>query len=146
MATVVVGVDGSACAEAALDVAAEEAALRHAHLLVVAAWDVQAGAVMVAPAFPEVFDAFRQQAQSIVDQALSRVARLHPDIDCQGKALEGRPGDVILEQGKEAALIVVGRRGHGGFAGLLLGSVSQQVVNHAHRPVLVVPPPEGVRC
>jgi nucleotide-binding universal stress UspA family protein len=146
MATVVVGVDGSSCAEEALDAAAEEAALRHAHLLVVSAWDVQAGAIMVAPAFPEVFDAFRKQAKYTVDQAVSRVARLHPDIDCQGKALEGRPAEVILEQAKDATLVVVGRRGHGGFAGLLLGSVSQQVVNHARRPVLVVPPPEGVRC
>jgi nucleotide-binding universal stress UspA family protein len=53
--------------------------------------------------------------------------------------LEGEPGPSLISESKGAALLVVGRRGHGGFSRLVLGSVSRQVVTHAQCPVVVVP-------
>jgi nucleotide-binding universal stress UspA family protein len=51
---------------------------------------------------------------------------------------EGHPAQVLLDAGETAELLVVGNRGHGGFSGMLLGSVSQYLVTHAHCPVVVV--------
>jgi nucleotide-binding universal stress UspA family protein len=146
MATILVGVDGSACADAALEVAAAEAALRGARLLVVSAWQVPPNVAMVAGAYPDIFDSFRLEAEDVVSKAVSRVAALEPGVDCEGRAEEGRPGEVLLQQARKAELVVVGSRGRGGFTGLLLGSVSQQVVRDSRIPVLVVPPPEDAGC
>ena len=57
----------------------------------------------------------------------------------EAKLVEGGSSGAILEEARDADLVVVGSRGHGGFAGLLLGSVSGQVVHHATCPVVVVP-------
>jgi nucleotide-binding universal stress UspA family protein len=54
--------------------------------------------------------------------------------------VEGAPAPVLLEAAKGADLLVVGMRGHGGFVGLLLGSVSQQCAHHAPCPIAIVPP------
>lgn len=141
MQTVLVGVDGSECAATALTFAAEEASRRHARLRIVMAWNVPAG--VYAAGFGAIlddstFNAFGEQAQSIVDEAVETVAKTHPTLSCEGRALEGQPAAVLLEQAADVALIVVGSRGLGGFASLLLGSVSQQVVHHATCPVVVV--------
>lgn len=139
MKTIVVGVDGSEGGEAALAFAAQEAALRGARLLVVCAWEIP---VMIAPegaAYPaESFQAFPDNAESIVRAAVARVAELQPSVACEGKAVEGHPAEVLLKEAVQADMIVVGNRGHGGFASLLLGSVTQHVVHHAHCPVVVV--------
>jgi nucleotide-binding universal stress UspA family protein len=141
MQTVLVGVDGSECANAALAFAADEATQRHARLRIIMAWDVPAG--LYAAGFGPIlddstFNAFREQAQAIVDEAVTTVAKTHPSVNCEGKAQEGQPAAVLLEEAADAALIVVGSRGLGGFASLLLGSTSQQVVHHAACPVVVV--------
>jgi nucleotide-binding universal stress UspA family protein len=57
--------------------------------------------------------------------------------------MEGRPAEVLLNEGEQAAMLVVGSRGHGGFAGLALGSVSGACAAYAHCPVLVVHQPDG---
>jgi len=62
----------------------------------------------------------------------------HPQVDVRWMLSVQRPAQALVEAAREAALVVVGSRGHGGFAGLLLGSVSQQVINHAPCPVVVV--------
>ena len=70
--------------------------------------------------------------------AVARVRELQPSVTCEGKAIEGHPAAVLIKEGDQADMIVVGRHGHGGFTSLLLGSVSQQVVHHAPCPVVVV--------
>jgi nucleotide-binding universal stress UspA family protein len=142
METIVVGVDGSKGASAALEFAADEAALRGARILVVSAWEVPAslydGGGMVMGADPSTFEAFQEQAQAIVDGAVASVQKRRPTVECEGRTVQGRAAPILLEEASEASLIVVGSRGLGGFKSLLLGSVSQQVVQHAPCPVVVV--------
>ena len=139
--TIVVGVDGSECARAALGFAAEEAALRGARLRVVSAWEVPPAVYAggLAPILDQTtLDGFRESAEAVISGAVAEVKHLQPAVDCEGAAVEGQPAEVLLQEAREAFLIVVGNRGRGGFASLLLGSVSQQVVHHAACPVLVV--------
>ena len=141
MDTIVVGVDGSACARAALGFAAHEAGLRKARLRVVSAWDTAPAVYSggFAPGFDqETIDAFRESAETVVRDALAEAKRLEPGLETEGQTREGQAAEVLLEEARDAVLIVVGNRGRGGFASLLLGSVSQQVVHHAPCPVLVV--------
>jgi nucleotide-binding universal stress UspA family protein len=147
METIVVGVDGSEGGAAALEFAAGEAAFRGARLRVVSAWQVPAvaahggGHFGPAPLDPETWDAFRVRAQEVADDALAAVKKLQPSLEGEALTVQGQAADVLLEQGADAALIIVGRRGLGGFKSLLLGSVSQQVVQHATCPVVVVNQP-----
>jgi nucleotide-binding universal stress UspA family protein len=141
METIVVGVDGSGCAHDALVRAATEAALRGARLRVVCAWEIPSTIYSdgFAPSLDEeIFDSFRTSAERLVGEALSEVERLQPSVPCESVVREGQAADVLLEEAKSASLVVVGNRGRGGFKSLLLGSVSQQIVHHAHCPVLVV--------
>ena len=140
METVVVGVDGSKCARVALEFAAKEAALRGARLRIVFAWEISATlyAGGMAPALDqEIIDGFRENAEKVVSEAIAEAKRLQPGVESEGKTIEGRAAETLLEEAQGASLIVVGNRGHGGFASLLLGSVSQQVVHHAPCPVTV---------
>ena len=141
MQKIVVGVDGSEGAAAALEFAAAEAALREARLRVVSAWElptsVYAGGF--APALDSsTLDAFRERAQATADEAAATVKKQQPAVDCEAKAVEGQPSAILLDEAADADLIVVGNRGLGGFKTLLLGSVGQQVVHHASCPVVVV--------
>ena len=141
METMVVGVDGSEGGAAALEFAAGEAALRGVRLRIVLAWQmpVTVPSVDFAPPLdPATLDAFRVRAEQVADDALATVKKLQPSLEGEARAVQGHPADVLLEQSADAALIIVGRRGLGGFSSLLLGSVSQQVVQHANCPVVVV--------
>jgi nucleotide-binding universal stress UspA family protein len=143
---IVVGVDGSEGGAAALAFAAEEAVLRKAQLRIVSAWEVPvmvSGAAFAAPVDtvtpdPATIEAFRDRAQQIADEAAATAKTLQPSLDVDVSAAMGHPADVLLAQGVDAAMIVVGRRGLGGLKSLRLGSVSQQVVQHATCPVVVV--------
>lgn len=141
MDTIVVGVDGSEHARAALRFAVDEAALRKARLRIVAAWDIAPTVYSggFAPGFDqETVDAFRDTAETVVRDALAEAKRLQPALDVEGRTREGQAVEVLLEEASDALLLVVGNRGRGGFASLLLGSVSQQLVLHSPCPVLVV--------
>jgi nucleotide-binding universal stress UspA family protein len=146
MTMVVVGVDGSEPAQAALEFAAGEAALRNAQLRIVSAWEipptVYAGGF--APGIDQsTLDGFAEGAEKIVQDAISVVRELQPSVECEGRATQGQPAEVLLEAAQDAELVVVGNRGRGGFASLLLGSVSQQVVHYASCPVTVVRGPRS---
>jgi nucleotide-binding universal stress UspA family protein len=141
---IVVGVDGSKGGAAALEFAASEAALRKTRLRIVAAWEVPTAAYGggFAPAIdPGTWDAFRDRAEQVVEDASAVVKKQEPSVDVEPLAVAGNPAIALLEQSADAELIVVGRRGLGGFTRLLLGSVSQQVVHHATCPVVVVNQP-----
>jgi nucleotide-binding universal stress UspA family protein len=142
--TMVVGVDGSEGGTAALEFAAGEAAFRGARLRIVSVWEVPVAAYgggFAPPLDTAVWDAFRVAAQQVADEALASVQKLQPSLEAETQVVQGQPALVLLEQAADAALIVVGRRGLGGFRSLLLGSVSQQVVQHATCPVVVVNQP-----
>jgi nucleotide-binding universal stress UspA family protein len=138
MKVIVVGVDGSKHADAALELAAEEASLRGARLVVVSAWELPTSINPTIGYLPETLAVLGADAEGLVKAAVARVAELYPQVPCEGKAIEGRPASVLLAEAGPADMIVVGSRGRGGFGELLLGSVTQQVVHHAPCPVVVV--------
>jgi nucleotide-binding universal stress UspA family protein len=141
METIVVGVDGSPCALAAVQFAAREAALRKGRLRIVCAWEIPPAVYGggFAPGLDQAtLDGFRDGAEAVVQAAVAAAKELQSGIECEGKAVQGQPAEVLLGEARDADLIVVGNRGHGGFASLLLGSVSHQVVQHAPCPVTVV--------
>lgn len=139
--TIVVGVDGSDCARAALICAAREAALRGATLRVVCAWELPAAIYaggFAPPIDQTIMDGFCKEAETVVEESVTEARRAEPTVACEGQVVEGHPASVLLDESRDASLVVVGSRGRGGFASLLLGSVSQHVVQHAGCPVLVV--------
>jgi len=141
--TVVVAVDGSSGAQEALRFAAREASLHGAALRLVCAWEVPPAALSSLMAGREFYEEFRDAATTVVDEAEAWVAEHEPTVKCEKRVVEGQAGKVVLAEAEGADLVVVGRRGHGGFAELLLGSISRQVVHHARCPVVIVPPPVG---
>ena len=88
---------------------------------------------------------WEMHAQKAALEMLSRVAKEvleAPQLEgVELRAIEGNPADVLHDEARDAALLVVGSRGRGGFSGLLLGSVSQRVAQRAPCPVVVVPLP-----
>jgi len=134
---VAVGVDGSEGAAKALAFAAEEARLRGATLRVVQAWSVPPVTTLTyVPA--ELFDDARLEAERELDQQVTAALGFEPHVVVDKRLVEGPPAQALLEQSGDVVLLVVGSRGRGGFGGLVLGSVSTQVVHHATCPVTVV--------
>lgn len=144
---IVVGVDGSEAGRRALSWALEEGRLRHAAVDVVHAWQMPYvhgyayGGVIGTQ--PWEFDqnarkSLEQEARAVLDSSLggadtAGVSAVEPILVCDSA------GRALLDSAKDADLLVVGSRGRGGFAGLLLGSVSQMVLHHATCPVVVIP-------
>jgi nucleotide-binding universal stress UspA family protein len=135
---VVVGVDGSGCAREALQVAVEETRYRGGRLHVVAAWSIPV--MMYAGGYMAGIDpsTFERAAEAEAADAVEEVGRAAPEIEVWGDVSNDSPAKALVEASKDAALLVVGSRGLGGFERLLLGSVSQQVAQHAQCPVLIV--------
>jgi nucleotide-binding universal stress UspA family protein len=138
--TILVAVDGSATATLALEFAAEEAVVRDATLKVITALDLSNKALSQARPVPELFDNLQRLGEDMVGEAVKRAEELHPGLTCETEVLHGRPQDAIVEAAEGVTMLVVGRRGQGGLASLLLGSVAGYVVNHSPCPVVVVPP------
>jgi nucleotide-binding universal stress UspA family protein len=130
---IVVGVDGSKQSRAAMDWAVEEAKVRGGHVLALTAWHFPYVTDAAGQAWD--YDVFQTDAQSILDEELARVRGR--GVQISGRIVQGSPASVLVDASGEADLVAVGSRGHGGFTGLLLGSVSTQTVHHAHCPVLV---------
>jgi nucleotide-binding universal stress UspA family protein len=137
---VAVGVDGSAVGEAALAFAFEEAALRKARLRAIHVWSDarSAGSGEMTPLVydPEIVVA--EQLRRLGEQ-LAIWREKHPEVQVVSEVVHGRAVRILGGASARADLLVVGTRGHGGFAGLLLGSVSHGLLHHAHCPVAVVP-------
>jgi nucleotide-binding universal stress UspA family protein len=142
MGVIVVGVDHSAGAKAALRFALEEARLRQATLRVVHAWQFgYIGATGLEGALPAVggeLEDFRRGAEAALEETLRDVGADKDDVAIERRVEQGTAAAVLVEESRGADLLVVGSRGHGGFAQLLLGSVSQQCAQHAFCPVVIV--------
>ncbi len=80
------------------------------------------------------------EARRVLDEALARSDALRNGVEVEAEAVEGPPAESLIRAGRGAELLVVGSRGRGGFAGLLLGSVSQQCAQHPPCPVVILPP------
>jgi nucleotide-binding universal stress UspA family protein len=139
---VIVGIDGSAEAHAALRWALRYARRTGAQVEAIAAWQFplpqlgapgDAGALMVSPEDVEA------EARRWLDEAAGG-ADMHPDGGVQLITVGGDPVDVLLDRAAGAALIVLGNKGHGALAAAVLGSVAQRCVHHARCPVVLVPP------
>ncbi|MDN3028445.1 universal stress protein [Streptomyces sp. S.PB5] len=130
----VVGVDGSPVSGAAVDYAFEEADLRGAVLRALYVWHrpllgVLDGAAAV------------QECRRILSETVAGRTATHPNVEVHHEVVYGHPVQVLTEASAHAPGLVVGTRGHGGFTGMLLGSVSRGVLHHAQCPVIVVPHP-----
>ena len=128
---IVAGVDGSPCGAEALRWAARQAKLTGSELHAVAVWRL-----------PEIYgytprdfeDDARNALESAIQEALGEAA----PVQVVAEVVEGHPAGVLIEASRGAQLLVVGSHGRGAFTGMLLGSVSQHCVTHAHCPVVVV--------
>lgn len=147
---VMVGVDGSEPSRLAVAYAADEAARRGSALVLLHVWSVDGsrplvdstpGATWPPERFEEFQAAFRAESAELLAAAAADVREQHPELPVTERPLHAiAPEQALIEASGEASLLVMGSRGRGGFAGLLLGSVSQAMVQHAHCPVLVVHP------
>ena len=140
MSGIIVGVDGSVHSHRALDWAMKEAAIRQAPLTVVTVAQVLAGYWDVGPYLGDktLVEEARDAAAEAVEKAQAKLGDTGP-ASITIKAVTGIPAEQILDAAKDADMIVVGSRGAGGFARLLLGSVSTHIAYHAHCPVVVIP-------
>ena len=141
MPGIVVGIDGSEHSQHVLEWAMREAALRRAPLTVLTVHQVAGshwtGNPITYPEDRTEQEQARQAAEEAVTKAASQLGGARP-ASVTVRAVSGLPAKELIAASADADLVVVGSRGGGGFAGLLLGSVSAQVVNHAACPVAVI--------
>ena len=133
---IVVGVDGSESSLQALEHAARQAELTGAALEAIMTWDLP----VTYGWFPQIPADWNPQADvtKSLDTIVERLRQSHPHITAHSRVAQGHPAPVLIEASRGAELLVLGCRGHGEFAGMLLGSVSEHCVTHAHCPVLIV--------
>lgn len=134
---VLLAVDGSPDSDAAVDFAYAEARARGTGLVAVHAWAPRSGPGDLTPLFAGAEEVHAEAAR-VLETALARAAGRHPGTEAEARLVRGRPREVLLGESATAQLLVMGARGRGGFAGLLLGSVSQALLHHAACPVVVV--------
>jgi nucleotide-binding universal stress UspA family protein len=138
---IVLGVDGSAAGEEAVDFAFAEAELRKAPLVALHAWTTW-NASLPAPQdasapYANPPGALADEEERLSAEALAGHQERYPGVQVEHKVMRGGTREALIEASRSAQLMVVGARGRGGFAGLLLGSVSQAVLHHSHCPVVV---------
>lgn len=135
---VVVGVDGSEASKDALRWAIRYARMAGAAVRAVTAWHYPASYGWAAtPAIPEM-DLEGDARQGLKEAIEQVIGAAEEPVTIQTEILEGPPALTLLKAAEGAEVLVVGSRGHGAFAGMLLGSVSQHCVHHADCPVVVV--------
>ena len=133
---IVVGVDGSPSSMTALRWAILQAELTGCEVEAVTSWRLPSRY-----GFAAVTDRatdFEGDARKVLADALNEVSSVEPDVLIRSSVVEGHPAEVLVRAARGADMLVVGSRGHGGFPGAMLGSVSQYCVHHAPCPVLVI--------
>ncbi|OMC51455.1 universal stress protein [Mycolicibacterium fortuitum] len=135
-APVVVGVDGSPASELATEIAFDEASRRGVELIVLHTWtDLNFE-------FPAIrWNDLSEEAERAMSEQLAGWCERYPDVAVRRVVMPDEPARQLLAQAEAAQLVVVGNRGRGGFAGMLLGSVSSAVVHSATAPVIVARQP-----
>ena len=138
---IVVGVDGSEPSRDALRWARTQAEATGAELVAVAAWIYPAAAYPTLAGYVPITDGTElgSETRSAIEAVLKDTLG---DSPITLLVVEGHPANVIVDAARDASMVVVGCRGHGGFVGALLGSVSQHVVAHATCPVVVIRHPK----
>ncbi|MFI0828087.1 universal stress protein [Streptomyces roseolus] len=139
---VVLGVDGSAAGAPAVDFAFATAERRRAPLVAFHAWTTW-NAPMPPPQdasapYANPPGALAEAEEALLSEVLAGYRARYPGVVVECRVVHGRTREALIDASRSAQLMVVGARGHGGFAGLLLGSVSQALLHHAHCPVAVV--------
>jgi len=142
MPGIVVGVDGSPNSERALDWAMKQAAAVHAPLTVIAVHEVPksywGGIPVIGAADESLLGKLRQAAEEMTQRAASRLGDARP-ASVTVHAVNGCVVKELVDASQDADLVVVGARGGSGFARLLVGSVSSEVIQHSACPVVIVP-------
>jgi nucleotide-binding universal stress UspA family protein len=142
MTGIIVGVDGSGHSRRALEWAMHEAALRHLPLSIITVHPAIVGyygGVVTSPQDLELTEQARAAVQAEADKVLAGLDGPHPE-SVTVNSVHGFPVEELVNASKDADIIVLGSRGVGGFTRMLLGSTAGQVVQHAHCPVLIIPP------
>ena len=138
---IVVGIDGSDGSLAALRWALHEASLRQLSVEGVNGWLVPEamlpGAALGGGGV--AMQASQECGQTVLDEAAQIAAREAPEVAFAALLIAKSPAEAVVARSHDAELLVVGRRGHGGFLGVLLGSVANQVAHHASCPVVLMP-------
>lgn len=139
---VLVGVDGSPASREALTLAADAAVRSGDELTILSACNVPVAGAATSRSWaekdPSLVDALRDAATTVAEESAAVVRASHPGLPVHVLSSHGPAARVLLEAGEDAALVVVGSRGRGGFASLVLGSVSHAVMHESTSPVLVV--------
>jgi nucleotide-binding universal stress UspA family protein len=142
MSGIVVGIDGSHNASCALEWAMAEAAIRKTQLTVLTVLPEPAshwtGRPVPFAGATERIAEIRKSAEAAVEATGAQLGSDKPE-SVTVTAVAGFPAEILIHASRDSDLLVVGTRGGGGFASLVLGSVSNQVVHHASCPVVVVP-------
>lgn len=144
MDRIVVGIDESEGSQRALEWALAEARLREAEVRLVYAMALPHmyypyPSAVEAPYIAADQDEVEQDARELLSAALAKAGGAPAGVNVELVPKFGAPAEALVSEAEGAAMLVVGSRGRGGFAGLLLGSVSQQTVQHARCPVVVIP-------
>jgi nucleotide-binding universal stress UspA family protein len=142
---IIVGVDGSEESKQALRWGLDEAKRRGSPVRAIHAWHYPLNAGGYPYVAVEAMDAsaLRTGAESVLEGVVEDVLDGAKDVDVQRAVRQGPAAKVLIEASDGAEMLVVGSRGRGGFAGLMLGSVSQQCAHHAHCPVVIVREPRA---
>lgn len=142
MPGITVGIDGSAHSILALEWALKEGAVRHCPVTVLTVHSVPmsgwTGKPITLPGDADDQEKAYRAAEELTQKVISQLGEARP-ASVTVHAVTGYPAEELIEASREADLLVVGSRGAGGFARLLVGSVSSHVLHHAHCPVVMVP-------
>jgi nucleotide-binding universal stress UspA family protein len=135
---IVVGVDGSTSSLDALRWAVAQARATGAVVDAIAAWEQQPYAYGVGYYVPVPSSDLAAAAREVLAEGIAKTGTGVEPVEIRPRVVEGHPAQVLIEAARGADLLVLGNRGHGGFAGALLGSVGQHCVQHAPCPVVIV--------